>query len=94
MRNILTIPSLIVGRHNMGRGGWHGGGRPRTPENLQRKALHNFRLPQEWIDFLKIHRRKGSRMIEQALLALFGEEFETWKKDSEQSHEADSKPPA
>lgn len=74
------------------RGGWHGGGRPRKPEHLQRKSLHDFRLSQEWIDFLKAHKRKGSRMIENALLAMFGEEFAMWKQaDGEQPHELDPK---
>lgn len=70
----------------MGRGGWHGGGRPRKPEHLQRKSLHDFRLPQEWIDFLKSYKGQGSRMIEKALLTMFGEEFESHKQrtDGEQ----------
>ena len=79
------------------RGGWHGGGRPRKTENERRQSLHDFRLPGLWIKFLKSHKGKGSRMIENALLAMFGEEFETYTKSlqaGEQSHEADSKPPA
>lgn len=64
----------------MGRGGWHGGGRPRKTEDDKRQSLHDFRLPWLWIKFLKSHKRKGSLMIEKALLAIFGEDFETYKK--------------
>lgn len=64
----------------MGRGGWRGGGRPRKSEDEKRKSLHDFRLPGLWIEFLKFHKGKGSRMIEAALLAMFGEEFENYKK--------------
>jgi hypothetical protein len=74
----------------MSRGGWRGGGRPRKTDDEKRQSLHDFRLPGQWIRFLKTHKGKGSRMIEQALLAMFGEELQQWEQqDSEQSHEGD-----
>ena len=75
------------------------GGRPSgttLPEYLHREPLHEITLPR-WIKrWLLSHPRQAGRMIEKALLAMFGEELLSYKQkaDGEQSHEADSKPPA
>lgn len=61
----------------------------------RRQVLTKFRLPQEWIDFLLSHKRKGSRMLEEALMAYYGKAFQAWKQaDGEQAHEADTNRPS
>jgi len=59
----------------MPRGGDRGGRKPRLPDHLKRRKLHDFRLPQWQITWLKSHPRQGSRMIERALLETYGAEM-------------------
>jgi len=67
----------------MPRGGDRGGRRPQGSTllaHLHRNKLNDFRLPQWMIDWLKSHPRIGSRMIERALLAMYGEEMSEYKE--------------
>ncbi len=62
----------------MARGGDRGGRRPigsTLPKHMKRVSLHDFRLPQWLVDWLKSHPRQGGRMIEKALLSMYGEEI-------------------
>jgi hypothetical protein len=68
----------------MPRGGDRGGRRPKgstLPNHLKRVKLNDFRLPKWIVDWLKSHPRKGSRIIEKALLAMYSKEIEAYNKE-------------
>ncbi len=67
----------------MGRGGDRGGRRPKEstlPKHLKRVPLHDFRVQQWLVNWLKSHPRQGGRMIEKALLTQYSEDIEVYQK--------------